>query len=119
MEPSRPVENRRLVTKSVEFKLTRDEIIKRSKDAGILSAEIMDDNRAFDVVKKEYKAVVGSKEETLTTYLKSMKEGKETRVVECDEVMDYVAEHVAYYCSGEMVEERPMRPDEKQLRIVD
>jgi hypothetical protein len=100
----------------VTFDLTEEEFVAKGRLAAQLNAEISKLNLEFDVAKRKHKAETSLKEEEIDRVLSIIRRGKEDREVEVTKVIDYYVGIVRFLHKGRLVEERPMRNDEKQMR---
>jgi uncharacterized FlaG/YvyC family protein len=74
----------------------------------------------LDTQKQEYKARIEEKTATIAKLSGRVNSGLESREVVCIEVKDW-SDATVTICrqdTGEVIEERPMREDEKQMELV-
>lgn len=111
------IETKRM-TRGFFFTLTREDIA----DRGISAADIADSihirQRAFDHLKSKFKGEIDGEKNELGQLLQVIKEGREYLNVECEEIRDFEAAVVQYVYHGEILEERKMTDEERQLRLM-
>jgi len=110
---------RRKVTKALPCQLTEAEILKYGRDMAHAMSERDRVQAEFDSVKQEYKARIEEHSANINKLSGRVNSGIETRDVACEEVKDWTdgTVTVARLDTGEIVEARPMREDEKQTEI--
>jgi hypothetical protein len=109
----------RMVTKSLPCKLEESEVLQYGRDIARAHADkdrIEDD---FDSVKADYKGKIAEQAAIISKLSPRVHSGIETRDVECTEVKNWTKAtvQVKRNDTGEIVESRPMREDEKQMQI--
>jgi hypothetical protein len=114
MEPN--VE-RRNVVKTIKVKMNQLEIAEKGKLAAKLNQEIGEIEGEFAEVKDEYKNRIGEKEIALRKVLTLIGAGVEERTVECEMIKDYDAGFVRYMWEGLIVEEHPLKDDDRQQSL--
>lgn len=107
----------RKIFKEIAFALTDSELITKAKTAAVLSKEIdQKENALKDYVKVE-KENIKKLDFEKRRNLKLVREGKEDRVVEVNQLMDYAEGKISYVYQGEVVEERVMTVEERQVEM--
>lgn len=101
----------------VTFELTEQEFSARGKEAAALQSEVNMLNVKFSGVKEQHKAEVSIREGKISEILSTIRRGKEDREVPCKQVYDYEHGMVRVFHLGKVVEQREMRPAEKQTRM--
>lgn len=105
------------VLQAFMFKLNMREFAEKGKTAAGLSKEIAGIEAEFEEVKDTFKARIKDREAKRDDLLAVINAGEEKREVESTMVMDYDAGKVRYFFEGEMIEERKMTDDERQLQM--
>lgn len=104
------------VLHSVTFDLTEDEFAGKGKHAAGLQGKINGLESKFKIVKDEHKAETSLLESECSQVLAVIRRGKEDREVECTRVLDFENAIAEFWYKGKLVDSRPMRPDEKQMK---
>jgi vacuolar-type H+-ATPase subunit I/STV1 len=99
-------------------RFTQEERDERSKEMVELSIQKSEHEDEIRAIKAEYKARIKPVEEELKTILAELKAGGEFIKGECFKIIDHDLQMVGIYSpEGVLLEERTMRPDEKQRSI--
>jgi hypothetical protein len=108
---------RRPLVKELELPLAEAAVAKRAHEAAELSKLIddLEDEKAFRV--KEFNEQLSDWRAKLSDMMKSIREGKERKIVPCVEVKDFAAFAIRYEVEGVIVEERAMTREECQLEM--
>jgi hypothetical protein len=115
-----PKDEIQLITKELECPFTQDEL----RNLGLSLANAIGDLEALAQEKAEFMADLKGRLKDAQAKVKLMAEkirtGSEVRLVECRLEKDYLANAVRTYRTdtGELVEERPMTAEERQLFLV-
>ena len=110
---------RRKITKPLPVKLADEEVLKYGRDAARAVADKARIEDEFSSVKAEYKAKISEQDSIVGKLSPRIHSGIETREVECEEMKNWTAGTVLIkrIDSGETIEKRPMREDEKQMEV--
>jgi len=106
-----------VVEESLEFVLTEEDFSEKGKEAGKLGGELNKINNDFDLVKKEWKDKIESKEHELESVLRTIRDGKEKRKVKCVKQKDFQNYTVNWIFDGEVMHSRPMELHERQMEL--
>lgn len=106
------------IEKYLNFKLTEQDFADKGKDGGKLAGELNDLEAQFDAVKKQWKEKIDTKQAELDVVLTTIRRGNEDRKVICIEQKDFVGHVVNYIFNGEIMHQRPMEMNERQLELV-
>lgn len=107
-------------TMNLLCELSEDEIRDRAFRAGQIDQDIQIAEDAFDEVKKEHKAEVGTLESARRTLLREIREKQTRRDVTCDVVKVYSPDFQVITTrrdTGEVVHQRAMTMDERQGQL--
>jgi hypothetical protein len=109
----------RKVTKSLACKLTEAEVLQYGRDMAQEHAEYNRIEGEMKSVQKEYKAKLEEKEANISKLSGRVHSGIEARDVACTETKNWTAGTVytVRLDTMEVIEDRPMREDEKQMEI--
>lgn len=109
----------RMVTKALPVKLSEQEVTQYGRDMDRAHADRNRIENEFDSVKAEYKGKISEQEAIIEKLSPRIHSGIETRDVECSEVKNWTKATVTVTRTdtGEVIESRPMREDEKQMQI--
>lgn len=102
----------------LEFTLTTDEIVGTAKEAADVRVALLEKETEFERVKKRFKGEIESLEGDLADKLRLIRHGKETRKTACIKQLNYKTNTVAFLFNGEIMKERPMEANERQLRLI-
>lgn len=110
---------RRNVTKSLPVKLTDEEVLKYGRD---VARAVSDRGRIeieLDSVKADYKGKISEQDGIIGKLSPRIHSGIETREVACEEVKDWKKGTVTVtrLDTLDVIEDRPMREDEKQIQL--
>ena len=110
---------KRKVTKPLPVKLTDREILQYGKDMVRAMADTERIETEFDSVKKDYKAKIAEQQAVVDKFSPRIHSGIETRDIECVEIKNWTngTVRVNRMDTGEIIESRPMREDEKQMEM--
>lgn len=107
----------KLEKRNVILKLTDEEKVSFGKMAGDLNAKLNDIATAFDHIKKDWKGRLENVQNELHVVLIALKTGQREANVECSIAYDKLNQTIQYIYNGEIVEERPITDDERQIEI--
>jgi hypothetical protein len=107
------------VQKAVFVKFTKDQLIELGGEAAEAALEKTRLEIEFDAVKKDWKAQIEEQDNLLMGVLARIREGGEKVPATCIMEKDYKTGQVTFTRkdTGEVVEERDMTHDEKQMDI--
>ena len=105
----------RLVTRDMTFQLSQKEIATISKDCAALDSEVVALEQQLAGVKKELGGIIKEKKRVLRQLLRDIREGVQTKEVECTERKDWNDGTVEYLVDGKVEETRDMTEEEKQM----
>lgn len=110
---------RRNITKSLPVKLTDEEVLKYGRDVARAVADKGRIEIELDSVKVDYKGKISEQEGIIGKLSPRIHSGIETREVKCEEIKDYVKGTVTVtrLDTFDIIEDRPMREDEKQIQL--
>lgn len=108
----------KIVDKELNFKLTEEDFAEKGKEAGRLAGELNKLNIEFDAVKKQWKEKLNEKEAELSKVLGTIRRGDEDRMVKCVMRKDFTRHVVQYLFNGDVMHEREMKMDERQMELV-
>lgn len=109
-----------IVTKELECKLTSEEI----RNLGVALANAIGELESLEQEKADFMADLKSRQKDARAKMKLLAEkirsGLEVRLVECRIEKDFLANAVRAYRldTGDLVEERPMTPEERQMMLM-
>lgn len=103
-----------LMQKTIAFALTPDEIRARAEAAANFANQLAEEDKRFEEVKRDWRAKLTDIAAKRDTNLASIREGKELRNVEVTLVKNYDENRMEYWFEGKMMEEREMKPEERQ-----
>ncbi len=106
------------IKRNVMQKLTNREAIELAKRVGNLALELEEVRTGFDHIKKECKGKIEGLLSDIYKCHKALREGEVEKEVLCDVDYDATAGVVTYSRDGEVLEERPMTDDERQIEIA-
>lgn len=104
-----------MVAKEVWFVLTPDEIVEKAKTAAELQAQALVRTEALKDYSKREKAEIEGQEVEARKLLRTIREGREIRVVKCEMRGDYSAKTMRFFFEGREVDSRPMTAEERQM----
>ena len=115
----KPKSMTRKVTKCLPVKLTDEEVLKYGRDVARAHADRARIELELDSVKSDYKGKIAEQDGIIGKLSPRIHSGIESREVECEEVKDYTSGtvRVRRLDTDELIEERPMREDEKQVQM--
>jgi len=108
------------VTKPMPVKLTDAEVLKYGRDAARAVSDRTRIEAEFESVKSDYKAKINEQSAIIGKLSPRIHSGIETRDVECEDVKNWTKGTVVVtrLDTGEIVESRPMREDEKHMEMT-
>ena len=111
---------KRMLTKPLSVRLTDEEVLKYGRDAARAMADGLSIEKQFESVKKDYKARLDEQASIVSKLSPRIHSGIETRDVECEEIKNWTKGTVVVtrLDTGEIVESRPMREDEKHMEMT-
>ena len=109
----------RKVTKALPCKLTDDEVLKYGRDIARAVSDRERIDGELNSVKADYKGKLAEQEAIIGKLSPRVHSGIETREVECEEVKNWTRGTVTVIRqdTGERIEDRPMREDEKAMQL--
>jgi len=109
----------RKITKSLPCKLKDDEVLKYGRDLARAHAELDRINNELDSIKADYKGKISEQDSLIGKLSVRVHSGVETREVECEELRNWTKARLSVIRkdTGEVIEDRPMREDEKQMEV--
>lgn len=105
----------RKVTRLVDVPLQPAELGQLGVEAGKLSGELSTAERVFDGIKKEHTSIIKSLDNQLQSCLDKLQKKNESREVECIEKRCYASNCLQVFYGDEMLEERAMTVEERQM----
>lgn len=109
---------KRKVMRNVDVKLTKEEVHDFGKESAELDRQIDDKELELKEETERRKGEIKTLQSDMRKKLRLIRQGFETRNVECEEIKDFNRNVVEYYYQGEMVHERVMEPSERQLQLI-
>lgn len=107
----------RKIHRVVEVKLQPAELGALGVEAGKLSGELATAEEEFDTVKKQHSAKIKGIENQLNGVLGKLLSKTEQREAECEMKLDFNSNSVTVWHDGEMIEERAMTSEERQMEL--
>lgn len=107
----------RKLMKEIDFTLTEPQLIAKAKAAAEREDTLLELTKELKGIKESYKERMDVVKEDLHLLLNSIHEGKETRVIECLEIRNFAENWVRYLFEGEVVLERALSGEERQLEM--
>ena len=110
----------RKVTKALPVYLTDEQVLQYGRDVARAHADRERISGEFDSVKADYKGKISEQDAIIGKLSPRIHSGIETRDVECVEVKNWtkLTVSVTRQDTGEVIESRPMREDEKQAELT-
>ena len=106
------------VTKVIKHVLTRDEVIDESELLAAEMAEVNELEREKKQAADNFKGKITEVQISMGERAKKIRNGYEMRSVECIPTPDYADKVMRFYTDDmELVDERPLTPDELQQRF--
>lgn len=105
----------RKVTRLLEVKLQPAELGTLGMEAGNLSGQLSLAEREFDAIKKEHSSKIKGIDNLLQAALDKLNKKTESREVECVEKRFFATNTLQVWHEDEMVEERAMTIEERQM----
>lgn len=102
---------------SVEFQLTDTQKAEKGMEAAKLQKEVNELTVEKKIATDTFAAKIKSRASRVATLLGEIDSGVETRDVECIEVKNFDRNRVEYYLDGEIVKERDLTEDDRQLEL--
>ena len=108
-------------TKNLPCKLTENEVLAYGRDLASKHAEYARIEAEFTAMKTEFKGKLEEVEARISTLASRIQSGQEYREVETVETKNWTTMTVTQVRTdtGEVLEKRPMREDEKQAELFD
>ena len=115
----KPGENSELIVKTVEVELSDDDRLSVAEEIGELVNEISEKKRAFQLATAHHKSLISSLVNRQETLLQVLASGMHDVEIECRPEYDYREGMVRLISvdSGDVVEEREMTFQEKQMTV--
>lgn len=107
----------RTISKDLAIKLTEAEFAEKGKAAAEKRQEINKLEIEFEFIKKGFQSKIKLAEAELSETLRIISAGYETREVECEEKADFDRGVVEIHYKGDLYEERPMTPFDRQATL--
>jgi hypothetical protein len=105
------------VSKEIWFTLSEAETINRAREA----AAVRNDRLALEFELKEHnkdvKKLIEKKESELSDLMQQIRTGKQSRIVSCQIQKDYATKTMKYFYEDQLVDERPMTSEERQMPL--
>lgn len=119
-KPEKAKQLKRNVTKSLSVKLTDDEVLKYGRELARAHSDRARIEASLDSIKAEYKGKITEQEGIIEKLSPVIHSGTESRDVKCEELKDWVTGtvKVTRLDTMEVIEDRPMREDEKQVQLL-
>jgi hypothetical protein len=110
----------RKVTKALPCNLTEPEVTHYGREMARALSDKARIETEFDSVKQDYKGKIGEQQAIVEKLSPRIHSGIETRDVECQEVKNWtkLTVTVTRLDTGDVIESRPMREDEKQVELT-
>jgi len=110
---------RRKITKALPVRLTDAEVLQYGRDAARAVSDRERIESELASVKADYKGKIEEQSAIVSKLSPRIHSGIETREVECEEVRNWTKAVVTVtrWDTGETIESRPMREDEKQMEV--
>ena len=110
----------RKVTKPLPCKLTEPEVLQYGRDLARAHADLDRIQDELDGIKADYQGKLAEQNASIGKLSGRVHSGIETRDVECTETKNWTKTTVAVVRNdtGDAIESRPMREDEKQMQIT-
>lgn len=108
------IKRRPLRGKELDIPLTHVELAEKMRSCGKLQVELDDAKKIKKEVVAEHSNGIKELEAQLRKHNEDANRGKETRLVDCIEILNYPQALVSYEFNGQIIEERPMTPEEHQ-----
>lgn len=102
---------------TLTFDLTDKQVMEYGREASKINSEISGLRGELKALRDDFKGKITLKENNLQALLSTIRRGKEDRQVQCKQVFDFEAGVVTVWYGSRLVEERAMRPDEKQMSL--
>lgn len=106
-------------TEHVAVKLTVAEQVRRGQELGSTLEDISAENGRHEMLKREMKSAMAALEAKRDRLTLIVTRGEDTREVAVQDMADDVREKVVTMVveTGEIISERPIRPEERQLEL--
>lgn len=106
------------ISKSFKFQLTHEDYVEKAKRVAAARAELDAANNEFAKAKQANKEAVETLGGEITSELRIIRNGEEWRDVECEEVHDYARAIVYWTFKGQIMAQRGMEIEERQLSLL-
>jgi len=106
------------IRRNVMINLAEEEKIQYGKVAGELNAKLDDTVVAFEHLRKDWKGKIEALQNELHIVLGALRTGQIEKEVECKIDYDKAMKTVRYLYKGEVVEERPLTDEDRQMEIA-
>jgi len=107
----------KIIKREVRFTLTQGEFVERSKSLAQADRDLSTLDRGYKDTLARFRAQRELKKQERTLLSNIIQDGWEFRTAECAEVMDYQAHMVLYYFGADVIDQRPMTDEEKQIEM--
>lgn len=114
---SQDVEERELVNKELEFKLSSADYERIGKETAGISAELTAFREQKRTEQLAWNDKISSHEDNVARLLSVIQAGKEVRMVNCIERKNFTANQVEYLFNGEVIEGRALTGEERQQEM--
>lgn len=113
------IEERELVNKELEFKLSSGDYERIGKETASISAELTAWREQARTERLAWNDKISSHEDNVARLLSVIQAGKEVRMVNCTERKNFTENKIEYLFEGEVIESRAMMGEERQQEMHD
>lgn len=108
------------IRRNLQCNLTQDELLSKGAELSQTMVDIAQLNERKAVQAREMSEEIKKKTGVANNLVRIVNSGMEMRMVECEKMMNYAEGHVLVrrLDNGEVLEERPMTEDERQLPLL-
>lgn len=111
------IEERELINKELEFKLSSSDYERIGKETATLSGELTVWKEQKRTEQLAWNDKIHSHEDNIARLLKTIQEGKEVRMVNCTERKNFTENKIEYVFQGEVIESRALTGQERQQEM--
>ena len=111
------IEERELVNKELEFKLTSADYERIGKETAGISAELTAFREQKRTEQLAWNDKISSHEDNVARLLSVIQAGKEVRMVNCTERKNFTENKIEYIVNGEVIESRALTGEERQQEM--
>lgn len=112
------LENIRIVKKEFSFALTTEDFATKAKEIAALTDELAEASATFESAKARYKAKESECEAQIATRVRAIRDKREMREVECEQVHDYARNMVYWRLNDTVLGDRAMEASERQPSLI-